>query len=505
MNSFDLSIDSTSSENDILFIDSDTKTSGSSFPPSSSSSLSQSHDPVFSASSLSNLVGIEEEQLPSLSHLSIALNTETQSLRSLGALCPSLTSLSLESSYISSVRDFGYSFPSLHSLTAPQCGLVDLCGLEAQFPLLSHLFIPFNQCTDLSPLSECTHLTHLDLSNNKIYTFDALEWLSLLPLHSLHLQGNIIYKHNKYRQIIANLLPELIKLDGKRLSTAEKTVIEERELERLKSLPLSSFPALAEDLVEVSYASITSEETQKHNAIKIILREKEKESNMNVRPGTAGPQGRRGERERERDMGMGMPSSLSSSSSSSSLAFRPRTASSHRPSSSIQLNGGEGGGGNKEKEEDINLIKEGIEGSSTLTYGLDNNGIIAGNFINSIRKGKKGGGASVPSDPSSSPSFSPSSPLSFPPSPSPPLSFNPSQPVRALHRPFAPPPTSPLPSPPSSSFPLPSFPPSAPADDATRSLRSIRAKGIKTVARPKRREEKEGEGEGNNVIFKISR
>jgi hypothetical protein len=111
--------------------------------------------------------------------LTFVLDSTQQSLDSLGFFLPNLTSLSLSTSCIPSLRDFGLSFSHLKILNISRCSLSDLSGVSA-LSRLEELYAALNNVSDLFPLCSCDFLTVLDLEGNAVNDKGELQYLGFL-------------------------------------------------------------------------------------------------------------------------------------------------------------------------------------------------------------------------------------------------------------------------------------------------------------------------------------
>ena len=72
-----------------------------------------------------------EEDLSTITSISIVIDTSIQSIHSLNELVPNLQELILDGSKISSIRDLGVGLKTLTSLSLADCALSDLDGIGA--------------------------------------------------------------------------------------------------------------------------------------------------------------------------------------------------------------------------------------------------------------------------------------------------------------------------------------------------------------------------------------
>nr|CAB3221938.1 acidic leucine-rich nuclear phosphoprotein 32 family member A [Phallusia mammillata] len=106
-------------------------------------------------------------------------------------------------------------FKALSRLSMVKAGLTTLKGFP-DLPNLERLDLSDNRISGtLSCLKGCTSLTHLNLSDNKIKTLDALETLGELPnLTNLDLTNCDVTKVPQYREEVFGLVSNLQFLDG---------------------------------------------------------------------------------------------------------------------------------------------------------------------------------------------------------------------------------------------------------------------------------------------------
>ncbi|XP_071117853.1 uncharacterized protein [Haliotis cracherodii] len=133
--------------------------------------------------------------------------------------------------------------PSLEYLDLSQLGLVSIEKLSS-CPELQTLKLRGNNICEVSNLECCTHLWHLDFSNNKIQCLDGLSrflavgtlilssnnltWKELVKIRHLHmlnlsLHGNPHLEKDPYYRIhVIDCLPNIWMLDGRIVTSAER-------------------------------------------------------------------------------------------------------------------------------------------------------------------------------------------------------------------------------------------------------------------------------------------
>lgn len=93
-----------------------------------------------------------EDDLTSLVHLSLVIDTSIQSIYDLHHFLPNLQHLVLDNSTISTVRDLGIGLRFLKSLSLASCGLYDLDGIGV-LTGLQELCLRDNHISDVTPLA----------------------------------------------------------------------------------------------------------------------------------------------------------------------------------------------------------------------------------------------------------------------------------------------------------------------------------------------------------------
>eukprot|EP00929_Paragymnodinium_shiwhaense_P119266 TRINITY_DN91150_c0_g1_i1.p1 TRINITY_DN91150_c0_g1~~TRINITY_DN91150_c0_g1_i1.p1 ORF type:complete len:622 (-),score=130.22 TRINITY_DN91150_c0_g1_i1:154-2019(-) len=162
----------------------------------------------------------DTEDLGSVDHLEIQVDSVVHDIEALGEHLPNLQQLKLAESSVLYVRDLGTSLANLQVLWMSRCGLQDLSGVGA-LPVLREFYLPFNDVTDLSPLGDHEHLEVLDIEGNAVSSLEEVETLKQCPkLHELSLCGNPVCRGDTFsRRAVILLLPRLEVLDD--ISTTE--------------------------------------------------------------------------------------------------------------------------------------------------------------------------------------------------------------------------------------------------------------------------------------------
>lgn len=92
------------------------------------------------------------DDLTTLVHLTLIIDTSHQSIYDLHHILPSLQHLVLDCSTISSIRDLGIGLRHLKSLSLASCGLYDLDGIGVLTDL-QELCLRDNHISDVTPLA----------------------------------------------------------------------------------------------------------------------------------------------------------------------------------------------------------------------------------------------------------------------------------------------------------------------------------------------------------------
>lgn len=93
-----------------------------------------------------------KEDLTTIKHLSLVIDTSKQSVYDLHVFLPNLQHLVLDNSTITSVRDLGIGLRFLTSLSLSNCSLIDIDGIGVLTGLLD-LCLSDNEITDVTPLA----------------------------------------------------------------------------------------------------------------------------------------------------------------------------------------------------------------------------------------------------------------------------------------------------------------------------------------------------------------
>eukprot|EP00164_Ancoracysta_twista_P014439 GFYU01023531.1.p1 GENE.GFYU01023531.1~~GFYU01023531.1.p1 ORF type:complete len:288 (-),score=59.76 GFYU01023531.1:609-1472(-) len=171
---------------------------------------------VISAEQLRVLSG--QEDLETVYHIELKINTAENSLSSLGMHLPNLRELKLNNSNIQTTRDLGTALTNVQILWLSRAGVQELEGIQA-LSQLSELYVSFNDISDLSPLAGHESLTVLDLDTNNINEIMQVHYLKdCTKLNSLMLEGNPLADLGQYRRHVHAALPDLETLDDEEYS-----------------------------------------------------------------------------------------------------------------------------------------------------------------------------------------------------------------------------------------------------------------------------------------------
>uniref|UniRef100_A0A7S1M7M1 Leucine-rich repeat-containing protein 56 n=1 Tax=Alexandrium catenella TaxID=2925 RepID=A0A7S1M7M1_ALECA len=157
----------------------------------------------------------ETSDLSLVTQLDIQVDSVQQNIELLGEHLRNLRQLRLTDSSVLCLRDLGTDLSGLEILWMSRCGLQDLGGAASALQSLRELYIPFNDISDLSPLSGHERIEVLDLEGNAVAELDEVAGLSLCPqLRELTLRGNPLCRGTALiRATVRSLLPELAILD----------------------------------------------------------------------------------------------------------------------------------------------------------------------------------------------------------------------------------------------------------------------------------------------------
>lgn len=166
-----------------------------------------------------DLFGLAETRdMTKLVHLEAKVDTRDMTLSFLGDMCPNLQKLRLNNSIIPSVRDIGCTLLRLRFLSLARCDITSLDGISTLSQNLEELYLAFNHINDVNDLMGMDKLTIVDLEDNQVTDIGNIEVLQLCKgLKALTLAGNPASDASTYREKVAELLPQVVYLDEKRL------------------------------------------------------------------------------------------------------------------------------------------------------------------------------------------------------------------------------------------------------------------------------------------------
>ena len=177
-----------------------------------------------SPSRLQDISGSED--LNEVQSIEIKVNTKETTVGNFGKYLPALTQLTLNNSFIPSIRDIGTSFHCLTTLYLSKCCLSDVDGI-ATIQNLTKLDISSNNVSDISPISFLDNLRELNASDNSIDNVGQIDYLTLLAeLVILIITDNPVCDNNEdlFRDYVLSKLPNLQILNGENCSTAEEAL-----------------------------------------------------------------------------------------------------------------------------------------------------------------------------------------------------------------------------------------------------------------------------------------
>lgn len=159
--------------------------------------------------------------LDQVKHLKLCVISDNLSLQRVAAYCPLLTSLTLDGSLISTLRDLGCMLENLRYLDVSRCGLRSLDGTSG-LGSVTHLVANWNQIEYLDPCSFLDELQELSVQGNVIRTVYNLHCLSRCPLRTLHVNGNPIEEEViNLPDMAKRIIPSLVFFNGQRVREEE--------------------------------------------------------------------------------------------------------------------------------------------------------------------------------------------------------------------------------------------------------------------------------------------
>jgi hypothetical protein len=184
---------------------------------------------------LARLCHTDVDGLEHVQKLEITLDAAKHSVSRIGKFLPRLQSLRFgNNSFLSGFRDLGTSLRCLRILWAPRAGIADVDGISA-LPELRELYIPFNNVSDLTPLSMHENIQVLDLEGNALDEVEQLVQLgTCTALATLSLADNPVAQIDSYRRVVLKNVPQLEQLDDEPFNNNERQeVLDEDAYEEL--------------------------------------------------------------------------------------------------------------------------------------------------------------------------------------------------------------------------------------------------------------------------------
>ncbi|CAH0747424.1 unnamed protein product [Bemisia tabaci] len=155
-----------------------------------------------------------KEELSEITELKLRAMSEEISLSRINGLVPNLTTLNLDGSSLTSLRELGCSLNKLKVLRVCYCGISSLDGILG-FTSLKELYVSYNHIQNIGMCTSLPHLEILDLRRNNICAIGSVEFLSTCPkLRNLTLAENQLTSTSNYRNQILGMIPQLRVLDG---------------------------------------------------------------------------------------------------------------------------------------------------------------------------------------------------------------------------------------------------------------------------------------------------
>jgi len=143
----------------------------------------------------------------------VDLNTEDTSLNNLGKDVTKIEILTINDSYVPTLRALSSNLRALQVLKIPNCGVKDLDGLSI-CQNLREIYLPFNEITTIASIMFLTNLEIVDFESNFIDGAQELDYLSILgKLKLLNLANNPVCDLPNYRETIYSHAPNLQILD----------------------------------------------------------------------------------------------------------------------------------------------------------------------------------------------------------------------------------------------------------------------------------------------------
>ena len=153
---------------------------------------------------LSQYLNIPEDELASLTKLSIIISNDYGLLNQFGKFLPNLEILKLNTSNILSFNDIGTNFNHIKCLQMRSCHLKDINGLICM-QSIEILDVEDNEISDVIDIEMCSTLQKINLKSNKISDESNLTFLSSIDcLKYLNIKDNPICIDERIGDVISN-------------------------------------------------------------------------------------------------------------------------------------------------------------------------------------------------------------------------------------------------------------------------------------------------------------
>ena len=153
---------------------------------------------------LSQYLNIPEDELASLTKLSIIISNDYGLLNQFGKFLPKLEILKLNTSNILSFNDIGTNFNHIKCLQMRSCHLKDINGLICM-QSIEILDVEDNEISDVIDIEMCSTLQKINLKSNKISDESNLTFLSSIDcLKYLNIKDNPICIDERIDDVISN-------------------------------------------------------------------------------------------------------------------------------------------------------------------------------------------------------------------------------------------------------------------------------------------------------------
>ena len=153
---------------------------------------------------LSQYLNIPEDELASLTKLSIIISNDYGLLNQFGKFLPKLEILKLNTSNILSFNDIGTNFNHIKCIQMRSCHLKDINGLICM-QSIEILDVEDNEISDVIDIEMCSTLQKINLKSNKISDESNLTFLSSIDcLKYLNIKDNPICIDERIGDVISN-------------------------------------------------------------------------------------------------------------------------------------------------------------------------------------------------------------------------------------------------------------------------------------------------------------